>query len=219
MRFNSLYPLMASVALLLWTVHAQSKPIAFANGTTIMAEYGAGTMTELQTFYAPQYWWSVGVGYVRFDAEDGTFIHDISYARANLLLKRWNLPSAQANVFAWGGLGVAHGDGVNGSALAYNAGWQIDYETRRVYAALKSDLQASDAFSHRIDTVQLGVAPYAHDYNTLATWFVFQGRQYTGGLANGTEWALLLRLFKGGTWIEAGFTTDGKPQAMLMINF
>ncbi|HEY3783777.1 MAG TPA: hypothetical protein VGL55_00680 [Steroidobacteraceae bacterium] len=30
-----------------------AKPIAFAGGSTIMAEYGAGTMEELQYFYAP----------------------------------------------------------------------------------------------------------------------------------------------------------------------
>ena len=46
-----------------------------------------------------------------------------------------------------------------------------------------------------------------------------QGRNYTGGIHDGTEWALLLRLFKGGAWIEAGVTADGKLQAMAMVNF
>ena len=74
-------------------------------------------------------------------------------------------------------------------------------------------------FEHRIDTLQLGIAPYEHDFDTLATWFVVQGRQYTGGIHEGTEWALLLRLFKRGAWIEAGVTDDGKLQAMAMVNF
>ena len=101
--------------------------------------------------------------------------------RGNLLAKRWNLPGAQANVFVWGGLGRATGNDFAGSTLARNAGFQPDYETRRVYAAFRSDLQESDHFSHRIDTLQLGWAPYEHDYDTLATWFVVQGRRYTGG--------------------------------------
>ena len=46
-----------------------------------------------------------------------------------------------------------------------------------------------------------------------------QGRNYTGGIHDGVEWALLLRLFKGGAWVEAGATTDGKLQAMAMFNF
>jgi hypothetical protein len=67
--------------------------------------------------------------------------------------------------------------------------------------------------------LQLGWAPYAHDYDKLAKWFVVQGRRDTGGIAEGTETALLVRFFKGGTWVEFGATTDGKLQAMAMFNF
>lgn len=35
---------------------ATAKPIAFAKGKTLMLEYGAGTMNEVQLFYAPRYW-------------------------------------------------------------------------------------------------------------------------------------------------------------------
>jgi hypothetical protein len=84
---------------------------------------------------------------------------------------------------------------------------------------MKSDLQRSAEFSDRIDTLQFGVAPYKHDYGGLATWFVIQARQYSGGLHSGIETAALLRLFKGGAWIEAGVTDAGKLQAMAMFNF
>ena len=103
--------------------------------------------------------------------------------------------------------------------LAGNAGAQIDYETRRVYASLKSDLQRSAEFADRVDTLQLGLAPYKHDYGGIATWFIFQARHYTGELHSGIETAALLRLFKGGVWIEAGVTNAGKVQAMGMFNF
>ena len=196
-----------------------AKPIAFANGTTAMAEYGAGTMLEAQLFYAPRHWWSAGAGVLELREEGRAFDRRIRYLRANLLVKRWNLPAAQANVFVWGGAGSARGSDFAGSETAVNAGVQADYETRRVYASLKADWHHADAFSHRIDTLQLGYAPYAHDYDSLATWFVVQGRNYTGGLYEGVEWALLVRLFKGGTWVEAGLTQDGNPQVMLMFNF
>lgn len=42
---------------------ATAKPIAFAKGKTLMLEYGAGTMNEVQLFYAPRYWASVGGGW------------------------------------------------------------------------------------------------------------------------------------------------------------
>jgi hypothetical protein len=210
---------------LLWGMLAMSptallaKPIAFADGTTVMAEYGAGTMTEAQVFHAPKYNWSLGVGYLELDSDFADRRREIGYARVNYLVKRWNMKAAQANVFSWGGVGSAHSSDTSGSAFAWNAGAQIDYETRRVYGSLKTDLHDSDTFTHRIDTLQLGLAPYKHDYDTLATWLVLQGRNITGGIHEGIEWSLLLRLFKGGAWLEAGATTDGKLQAMAMFNF
>jgi hypothetical protein len=200
-------------------VGVTAKPIAFADGYTFMAEYGAGTMKEAQFFYAPRYDLSVGGGHVELDSDETTKVRRIGYARINYLVHRWNLADAQANVFAWGGLGSATGNTFSGTRLAENAGVQADYETRRVYGSLKTDWQRSSAFSHRIDTLQLGLAPYKHDYAGVATWFLIQARQYTGGIHRGTESALLLRLFKGGAWVEAGVTNGGKLQAMAMFNF
>ena len=209
----------AALALTCACATASAKPIAFANGTTIMAEYGAGTMLEGQAFYAPAYWLSTGGGYVRFNSDINDVNREIAYLRVNYLAKRWNLPSAQSNVFVWGGLGSAAGNTFDGTRLARNIGAQVDYETRRVYASIRSDLWECSEFSQRVDTMQLGFAPYAHDYSTLATWFVIQARDYTGEIRHGVEWAALVRLFKGGAWVEAGLTADGKPQVMAMFNF
>jgi len=204
-------------AVMLSPAALSAKPIAYAQGTTVMVEHGADTMNEVQVFYAPRYDWSFGAGYLEIDGLAGRE-REIVYARANYLAKRWNSEDAQANVFIWGGAGGASAN--QGSGLtSWNAGGQVDYETRRVYSSIKTDLHRSSAFTHRIDTLQLGIAPYEHDYDTLATWLVVQGRNYTGGIHEGVEWAVLLRLFKGSAWIEAGATTDGKLQAMAMLNF
>ncbi len=206
---------------------AAAKPIAFADGTTVMAEYGADTMIEAQAFYAPRHRLSYGLGHLQLDSAIDATERRITYGRLNWLAKRWNLPAAQANVFLWGGAGAARTETSPTQRLAWNAGGQFDYETRRVYASLKTDYHYSagggpgdvGSFSNRIDTLQLGLAPYEHEYGDLATWFVAQARRYTGGIDNGTEVAILLRVFKRGTWLEAGATTDGKVQAMLMFNF
>ena len=207
------------VLVLIAPAVAYTKPIAFAQGTTVMLEYGAGTMWEAQIFYAPQYNYSVGGGHVEFDSDISSDTERVTYARLNYLLHRWNLESAQANIFVWGGAGGATGNTFSATEFAVNAGAQADYETRRVYASLKTDLQRANAFSIRVDTLQLGIAPYKHDYNQIATWFVVQARNYTGGVSNGVEVAALLRIFKGGAWIEAGVTNGGKLQAMAMFNF
>jgi hypothetical protein len=198
---------------------AQAKPIAFADGTTVMAEYGAGTMVEAQAFYAPTFRYSLGGGHLYLNSDLNDDTRGITYLRANYLPKRWNMESAQANVFVWGSVGRAEIGETNDRMFAWNVGAQIDYETRRIYASLRTDLHEASAFSHRIDTLQLGFAPYEHDYNTLALWFVVQAREYTGELYDGTEVAALVRLFKRNAWIEAGATQQGHLQAMLMFNF
>jgi hypothetical protein len=206
-------------AALLGAASAAAKPIAFAHGTTVMAEYGAGTMKEAQVFYAPKYFLSLGAGYLELESDIDRRRREITYARVNYLARRWNMERAQANVFVWGGAGQAYMSEANDHRFTGNAGAQVDYETRRVYASLKTDWYGASDFSHRVDTLQLGLAPYEHDYDTLATWVVVQARRYTGEIHDGAEWALLLRLFKGGGWIEAGVNTDGKLQAMVMVNF
>src|SRR5688572_15957923 len=170
-----------------------AKPIAFANGTTFMGEYGADTMIEAQAFYAPTFRYSVGGGYLTLQDDTGNLTRDIAYARLNYLPKRWNLEQAQANVFVWGSAGRAYVSDVRDHEFAWNVGGQLDYETRRLYASLRTDLHEATSYSHRIDTVQLGVAPYEHDIDTLAVWFVVQARRYTGGLYDGTEYAGMLR--------------------------
>jgi len=210
---------LAAALALAGPISAIAKPIAYANGTTVMAEYGGGTMTEAQVFYAPRYDYSVGGGHLELASDESATVRLINYARLNYLAHRWNLDAAQANIFVWGGLGSASGNTFSGTRLAENAGAQGDFETRRIYASFKSDWHGSSAFSNRIDTLQLGLAPYKHDYGGLATWFLLQARQYTGDIHRGTESALLLRLFKGGAWVEAGVTNGGKLQAMAMFNF
>ena len=201
------------------SMSVMAKPIAFTGGSTLMAEYGAGTMEELQFFYAPRYDFSFGGGYLELNSDETTRTRYISYARLNYLVHRWNLDDAQANIYIWGGLGNATGNTFAGSAFTQNAGVQADYETRRVYASFKTDLQRSSDFSHRIDTLQLGLAPYKHENGGVATWFLVQAREYTGGIHRGAETAVLVRLFKGGVWVEAGITNAGKLQAMAMFNF
>ena len=100
---------LAGALALAGPMSVMAKPIAFADGYTVMAEYGAGTMKEAQLFYAPRYDFSVGGGHVELDSDQTAKSRRINYARLNYLVHRWNLDDAQANLFAWGGLGSATG--------------------------------------------------------------------------------------------------------------
>jgi hypothetical protein len=228
-----------------FSLGALAKPIAFARGYTVMTEYGAGSMLEAQAFYAPSYRYSLGISALRLQNSAAT--RDQTVLRANYLLRRWNLPTAQGNVFVYGGIGSAQTHAKTSGQLATqprgfasNLGVQSDYETRWLFASARVDWNHSPKQSFRIDTVQFGLAPYAHGYRDWATFFLLQARQYQGGFpvesfananrpeANrpklqpiqpGIETAALVRLFRGNFWLEAGVTNQGKPQAMLMMNF
>lgn len=205
---------------------AQAKPIAFADGTTVMHERNTN-MLESQAFYAPTYWWSVGPGFMRLTSDDKQKQREIGYAQFNYLVKRWNLPAAQGNLFVFGGAGTARstesGGPLGNSETVWRYGGQGDYETRSIYTSFKVDSYRSSSFSHRITTVQAGFAPYEHDYEELALWFLIQARHYTGDLRDTSqrrlEQAALVRLFKGPVWVELGVNRERKTQFMIMYNF
>jgi hypothetical protein len=205
---------------------AEAKPIAFADGTTLMHERNTN-MLESQAFYAPAYWWSVGPGVIRLTSDDKQKQREIGYVQFNYLVKRWNQPSAQGNLFAFAGVGSARstetGGPLGNTETVWRYGGQGDYETRSLYTSFKTDGYRGSRFSHRIDTLQVGVAPYEHDYDDLATWFVLQLRHYTGGLRDESvrklDQTAIVRLFKGPVWLELGINRERHTQFMIMYNF
>lgn len=220
---------------------AHGRPILYAHSTTVMAEYRGDVMKEAQLLYAPSSRWSFGVGHLELDDTGPNHDHEVNFGRLNLLVKRWNLESAQANIFVWGGAGrssititpsatpsedehnhgepPAPGKPHTFEETAFNSGAQIDYETRRVYIAASSDAHYSSTFLHRTDSLQLGIAPYEHEVGRLATWVVLSARHYAGDIDDNTQVAVLLRFFRKHAWMEFGATTDGKPQARMMLTF
>lgn len=220
---------------------AFGRPILYPHSTTVMLEYCDDVMKEVQLLYSPSSRWSIGAGHLELEDTGPNHEHEVNFARLNLLLKRWNLESAQANVFVWGGVGrssvtitpspVTDPDEHNHGApvepgkpqafeeTAWNSGAQVDYETRRIYLAASSDAHYSSTFLHRTDRLQFGVAPYKHEVGSLATWIVVSASHYAGDIDENTQVALLLRFFRKHTWMEVGATTDGKPQARFMLTF
>ena len=202
--------------LLVAAAPAASRPIAYAGATTVMFDAGADRREAL-VFHAPRYWYSLGAGWQRHRSDDPTQTREVSFVRANLLARRWNLPSAQANAFVWGSVGSARGGGARGTGA--NAGFQIDYETLDFYSMLKSEWWTSSAWSYRSDTAQLGFAPYRHRYGGWATWLVGMVENNAGALSGTPEYSLLARFFNEKAWIEAGVNDRGDPRLMLMFNF
>jgi len=210
-----------------------AKPIAFSEAVTVMHEREFN-MRATEVYYAPKHWWSLGIADMQMNSDDKKRYMDASFAQVNFLVKRWNMPNAQGNLFASAGYGWAYStkEGVMGLAhpghmVAQTARYsesarrfvlQGDYETRQFYSSFKMDVHQTPLFFDRTDTAQLGFSPVAHDYEDLAVWFVAQVKKYRG-MSDKTEAGAFVRLFKKNVWVEIGMTEGRKSQMMLMINY
>jgi hypothetical protein len=219
-----------AILAILITAPAVAKPIAFSDGWTFMHERDS-EMIETALYYAPTYWFSFGPTISIARSDDKLTRRDAEVMHANFLVKRWNMPGAQANVFASYGLGrtkttnffpsAAERNGFgsrNVSETAHHVVVQGDYETRQFYTSFKLDGHRTKSFLDRVDTAQMGFSPYAHDYDDVALWFIGQVKKYRG-LNDKTEGGAFVRVFYKNIWVELGVTEGRKSQMMLMINY
>jgi hypothetical protein len=214
--------------------NASAKPIAFKDATTVMYERDAN-MTQTEIYYAPEYWWSVGFNNATMRSDRNPHEMRMQHLQANVLLKRWNLPGAQGNLFASAGYGfanntlypvagVAHPGHSSGQIAQFTEsarrlGLQGDYETRQFYSSFKIDIHRSQTYADRTNVVQLGFSPYPHDYDDLAVWLVGQVKRYSGSMNNKTESGVFVRLFKRNVWVEIGMDENRRSNIMLMVNY
>lgn len=215
---NATFKTSLLAVLSLLALSATAKPIAFADGWTFMHERDSD-MIETSLYYAPTNWLSFGPSVTRARADDGRTRRDAQTMHVNLLAQRWNMPDAQANIFASYGLGRTKTFGAaSRTETAHHATLQGDYETRQFYSSFKFDAHRSANFLDRTDTAQIGGSPYAHDYEDLAFWVIAQIKKYRG-LNDKTEAGAFVRLFRKNIWVEIGITEGRKSQMMLMINY
>jgi hypothetical protein len=192
-----------------------ARPISYAGGHMLMVEHEPD-VDRFSYTYSPSFRWSASVGGVRADGLERTNELELGYVRASRLLHRWNLPAAQANAFAWGGVG--QGRTALGDGLARHIGLQLDYETRRIYTSLVTELHEGDGWSHRFDTAAIGWAPYEHDIDRVATWVVLKGMRTTNAIDDDIKPVAVLRFFTTRWWLEVGADADGRPLANVMVN-
>lgn len=153
--------------------------------------------------YSPSIRYSVGWRHEYFRKES---VH-ADYAQLNILLKRWNNPASQANLYLKSGAGIAYksdkADVSGFSGLA--ADWEdrryfVSYENRFVYAGEFDKFAKHEA--------RIGIAPYIGGHGDLHTWLMLQAN-YSPGEKDDFSLTPLVRLFKGPTLIEVGYNFDG----------
>ena len=198
---------------LLFAASAAAHPVAFEGAYQLMLG-SSGSVQNLEFYrsYSAQAAW--GFHSMRFEGDQDEIFAGLQH---NWLLKRWNLPSAQANVYAGVGAGLAGevGDGASPAGIGF---FRADYETRRVYTALDAKLIESPDVSRGVFSAAVGIAPYKAEFDELNTWLILQVEHVTD-MEDKLDIIPKVRFFKGPYFLELGSTLSGKPVVNFMIHF
>ncbi|MEM0929044.1 MAG: hypothetical protein AAGI89_07115 [Pseudomonadota bacterium] len=148
--------------------------------------------------------------------------HTFFGVQANHLIRRWNAPGSQANIYLKTALGAADGEFNTGEGSTRAAGLariDADWENRRVFVSAGYGGYAVEGQAFRELTGRLGIAPYVADFGSLHTWAMVQIDHRPDALeAQGAETLTitpLLRFFKGPALLEVGYSTNDEA----LLNF
>lgn len=200
------------LALLVMPVAAQARPITYPGGWSLMTMNDMD-VNNVQAYYTPDPKYSFGW---RHDYWRGPKAN-MDAAQLNYLIKRWNMPASQGNLYFKGGAGVAYEDGE--SEAAVYGGIAADWEDRRYYVSYSNEfLTAGDIHKKTAHTARIGITPYIGDSGDLHTWLMLQA-DYDPQKDDDFSVTPLVRLFKGTTLGEAGVNLDGGVYFHLMQTF
>lgn len=200
------------IIVMLMSIPSAAKPVQWAGGTMLMAFHDR----DMDSFSAAYSFDAKNALATRTDyfRRDESFIGGLQW---NRLLKRWNMPDAQANIYFKVGAGIAS-DKRRKSGAAFG-GLLADYETRRVFFSYENDL----VYGGRVETYawhsgRAGFAPYIAGYKDINTWIMVQGDYRPKGRER-FSLTPFARFFTTRWMIEAGATLRGDGMVNLMWQF
>ena len=148
---------------------SKAKPLSYVGGTMVMQENDetGHTISSDYTFTPTN---AFGL-YIKQE-ENGKEIFMLT-PEFNTLLKRWNLPDGQGNIFNMTGAGLAHYRGNNQPCLW--TAFLADYESRRWFFSYEPRFVWDGNIEKSVwQRARIGIAPYLANYNDLNTWIMFQ---------------------------------------------
>lgn len=134
------------------------------------------------------------------------------------LLKRWNWPQAQANVWFIGGLSSIKGKDLASDRLMASPGLQLDYETTRVYLAASGRLYRALGVHQDYASLRAGFSFYEVQYDETQPWLILEARRMRE-LSDKTEITPMLRLIHKRYFIEAGYSNMQQARFNFMFIF
>ncbi len=196
---------------------AEARPISYKGGWTVM-QYNEADNSSLLIHYTVDPRTSVGLR-----IEDMTYgDHRFVGGQVNHLLKRWNKPDSQANMYLKMGVGIADGDfniGANDQKAAGFARFSADWEDRRWFISGDAYAYAREGRGKTGQQARIGVAPYVAEAGALHTWLMLQAdwKQNRDALQGEDAFTVtpLVRFFQGSSLLELGYSSNEEA----LVNF
>jgi hypothetical protein len=157
------------------------------------------------------------MGWHRYENDAGDVRRDYFVLRANYLVFRSYGESGIANAYVMGGPAWARDEASGDERMGAQVGFWADYETRRIYTRFSTLTHWTSAYSQTVNTAQALWAPYAADYEDLATWIGVQVER-RNGLSDATQITPLLRLFQRNWWVDAGVSVNDAHRGDVFLN-
>lgn len=204
---------LATVAGTVLSAPAIAKPLSYPGGLMVMQENDwTGNTLSLDYTITPNY-----AAALYSKSERGGDEYEVIGPQLNTLIKRWNLPDGQGNIFNMSGAGIAH-EGSDNEFAAWTS-FLMDYETRRVFISYEPKLMyAGDVDKSFSQRARVGVAPYLANYDDLNTWFMVQA-DHNPKKDDSFVVTPLVRLFYKTTLIEAGYSSNDKVMFNWQLQF
>lgn len=199
--------LMTLIGCALFALPSQARPVSYPGGWTTML-MNSPDMHSVHIHYSPTINYSVGYR-GEYDRGGDYWMNSV---QVNNLLKRWNMPDAQANFYLKSGLGFAYSDAgkdENETSPAAYSGIAADWENRRFFTSYENRIvKAGSIDSYFEQSARIGVTPYIGDYGDLHTWLMLEAK-HDPGSSDSFTLTPLVRFFKDVHLIEAGISDKG----------
>jgi hypothetical protein len=151
-------------------------------------------------------------------SDDETKTRQFTEAIYTRLIRRWNMPESQANIWFIGGIGNITGNDFSGSKTMASPGIQVDYETTRIYVAATARLYRAQGLNHDFASARAGFSFYEVDYDQTQPWFILEVRRMRG-LTDKTEVTPMLRLIHNRYFVELGVNNASQARMNFMYIF
>lgn len=183
--------------------------MGFEDSAMLMSEVSRYSQ-EIMLNYSPSVGHAFGIEVMRMSPrnEASTTMTGVNYTG---LLKRWNLPNAQANIWFSGAVGEARGAS---DGFAYTPSLQFDYETTRVYFLVKSRWIRAPGMNNDTAAIQAGVSFYEAGFDETQPWFVVEAKTVRD-FSPSLQITPALRLINKNYFLEIGVTNPFQGEGFI----